>query len=1009
FDLGSGLLARVSLLRLDAGEHVLLVTHHHIASDGWSMSLFLGEMLEAYRALLAGAAPDLPGLPVRFADFAAWQRDALGAETPAGDLAWWRDHLAGAPSLLDVPTDRPRPAVQTTAGAIHVFDLPRELLEAVQALARAEGATPFMALLAAFTVLLSRWSGQEDVVVGSPIAGRTRVELDGVVGFFVNTLALRTDLSGDPSFRELLGRVRETTLGAYAHQEVPFERMVETLRVERSLAHAPVFQVMFTLQNNPGIVEVAGFRLEPEDAESGTAKFDLTFGLEEREGRLEGIVEYATALFDADTVERMVGWYRTLLAGIVADPSLPVSALPLLGPDERARLLARWTEGPAGDGPDDVCLHELFEAQARRTPDAVALLAGGERVTYAELDARASALAAELRARGVGPEVRVGVCTGRGAEMVVAVLGVLKSGGAYVPLDPAYPRERLELVLEDAAVPVVVATAEVVDALPVFAGEVVLVDGSTEYEVRSTLQTVGQPDSGSSSEDDVSLRTSYSVLRTSFPENAAYVIYTSGSTGRPKGVVVTHANAASFFAGMDGVVGGPVPGTWLAVTRIGFDIHVLELLWTLARGFRVVVHPDVERARESGALARSIRRHGVTHLQCTPSLAAIIVAESGGEALAGLERVFLGGEALPAALAAQIDAVLPGGLVNMYGPTETTVWSATHAVAGGAEVVPIGRPIANTRVHVLDGQLRPQPVGIPGELYVAGAGVTRGYLDRPGLTAERFLPDAFAGDAGSRMYRTGDRARWLATGVLEYLGRLDEQVKVRGFRIELGEIESLLRQGEGVADCAVVAREDAPGDRRLVAYVVGGTDVEALRAGLRRGLPEYMVPGAFVALERLPLTPGGKLDRKALPAPDFAAAERYVAPRTPTEEVLAEIWTETLHLERVGATDGFFELGGHSLLATRVISRLRQVFGVEVPLRALFEGPTVAELAERVEEVRRAGAPALPPVVPADRTRALPLSFAQERLWFLDRLDPGSTASNMPAAWRLGGALDPAA
>ncbi|MET0400362.1 MAG: condensation domain-containing protein, partial [Longimicrobiaceae bacterium] len=475
FDLGSGLLARVALLRLDAEDHVVLVTHHHVASDGWSMSLFVGEMLEAYRAFLAGAVPALPELPVRFADFAAWQRDELGGGPSAGDLAWWHDHLAGALPLLELPTDRPRSAAQGTAGAIHAFELPAELLEAVQALARAEGATPFMVLLAAFATLLSRWSGQDDVVVGSPIAGRTRAETERLVGFFANTLPLRTDLSGDPPFRELLRRVREATLGAYARQEVPFERIVETLRVERSLAHAPVFQVMFTLQNNPGIVEVAGFRLEPADAGSGTAKFDLTLGLEERAGRLVGIVEYATALFDEATVARMVAQFRTLLDGIVADPSRPVAELPLLAPGERGLLLRGWS-GTDAAAPDGACLHERFEAQARRTPDAVALVAGRERVTYAALDARASALAAELRARGVGPETRVGVCTGRGAEMVAATLGVLKAGGAYVPLDPRYPRERLAFVLEDAAVSVVVASEAAAGALPEFGGEIVACD-----------------------------------------------------------------------------------------------------------------------------------------------------------------------------------------------------------------------------------------------------------------------------------------------------------------------------------------------------------------------------------------------------------------------------------------------------------------------------------------------------------------------------------------------------
>ncbi|HVG44622.1 MAG TPA: amino acid adenylation domain-containing protein, partial [Longimicrobium sp.] len=639
--------------------------------------------------------------------------------------------------------------------------------------------------------------------------------------------------------------------------------------------------------------------------------------------------------------------------------------------------------------PAGACIHELFEAQAARTPGAVALRFGEESLTYAELDARANRLAHHLAGLGAGPEARVGICVDRSAEMVVAMLAVLKAGAAYLPLDPSYPADRLAYMLKDSGAPLLVTQGSLRGLLPTDGVRIVSVDEDAAAILSNSADAPQTPVDAA---------------------NAAYVIYTSGSTGRPKGVQVTHRNVVSFFAGMDERVGGSAAGTWLAVTRISFDIHVLELLWTLARGFRVVVQPEPDRAPGGESIGEQIRRHAVTHLQCTPSLAAMMIAESGVGALSGLERILLGGEALPSELAAQITAVLPNGLVNMYGPTETTVWSATHAVEVVEGPIPIGHAIANTRVYVLDAALRPQPAGVPGELFIGGHGVTRGYLGRPDLTADRFVPDAFSAEPGARLYRTGDRARWMAEGVLEYLGRLDAQVKVRGFRIEPGEIEAVLRRHPAVVECAVVARTAAAGDTRLVAYVVGAAEADALRAHLRESLPEYMVPSAFVFLDALPLTPNGKLDRKALPAPELAPAEgRYVAPRTPVEEVLAGIWAEVLRLERVGVTESFFELGGHSLLATRAVSRVREMFGVELPLRALFERPTVAELAGRVEEMRRAGLPVLPPVVPTGRAGALPLSFAQERLWFIDRLDPGSAVYNRPMAWRLGGALDEAA
>jgi amino acid adenylation domain-containing protein len=1015
FDLAAGPLFRAALLRLGEEDHVLLLSMHHVVSDGWSTGVLFRELSVLYGAYLAGRESPLPELAVQYADYAVWQREQLEGEALDRQLSYWAKQLAGVPELLELPTDHPRPAVRTDRGATVPVELSLELLESLERLGRSAGTTLYMTLLGAFQVLLSRYGGGDDVVVGSPISGRTRREVEELIGFFVNTLVLRTDLSGDPSFRETLRRVREVTLGAYEHQEVPFEKLVAELQPERSLSHSPLFQVLFTLQNaGGGGGALPGLSVSGVEAEDASAKFDLSLVLAATPQGLRGVMSYSTDLFERGTIVRMLGHLERVLEQVAADADVRLSQLELLGEAERALVLEAWNRTEA-EYPADLCIHELFQVQAARTPGAVALRFEEESLTYAELDARANRLAHHLAGLGAGPEARVGICLHRSAEMVVAMLAVLKSGAAYLPLDPSYPADRLAYMLRDSGAPLLVTQGSLRGLLSADGVRIVSVD------------------------EDAAAIASHSADAPRTPvdaANAAYVIYTSGSTGTPKGVQVTHGNTVSFFAGMDERVGGSAAGTWLALTRISFDIHVLELLWTLARGFTVVVQPEPDRARDGESIAEQIRRHAVTHLQCTPSLAAMLIAESGIGALSGLERILLGGEALPSELAVQITAVLPNGLVNMYGPTETTVWSATHAVEAAEGPVPIGRPIANTRVYVLDAALRPQPAGVPGELFIGGHGVTRGYLGRPGLTAERFVPDAFSAQAGARLYRTGDRARWREesalvrecvsaevnsavsgsrthalthsrTAFLEYLGRLDAQVKVRGFRIEPGEIEAVLRRHPDVVECAVVARTAAAGDTRLVAYVVGAAEADALRAHAGRTLPEYMVPSAFVPLDALPLTPNGKLDRKALPAPDLASAEEaYVAPRTPTEEVLAGIWAEVLRVERVGVEDSFFELGGHSLLATRVVSRVRELFGVELPLRALFEGPTVAEVAGRVEQIRRAELPVLPPVVPTGRTGALPLSFAQERLWFLDRLEPGSATYNIPAALRLTGVLD---
>ncbi|HEX8242017.1 MAG TPA: amino acid adenylation domain-containing protein, partial [Longimicrobium sp.] len=957
FDLASGPLFRARLLRLAPDDHVLLLALHHAVGDGWSMGILFREMAALYGASCDGGEPPLADPAVQYADYAVWQRERLRGEAMQRGLAYWTDELAGAPALLELPADRPRPGVESHDGAGVAADLPGALMDRLHALARAEGATPFMVLLAAFQVLLGRWSGSDDVVVGTPAAGRAPREVEDVVGCFVNTLALRTSLAGDPGFREVLRRVRTVTLGAFEHAEVPFEAVVSALQPERSLSHSPLFQVMFSVDaEGPPALHLPGISAAPLPVERTVSRFDLSLLVSPSVAGWRVQAQYRANLFERGTIERMLGHLRRVLEQAAADPDVRISALELMDDAERRLVLEEWnpvtTELPSSAR----CIHHLVEEQAARTPDAIALVFGDETVTYRELGERANRLAHRLICLGAAPESRVGICLRRGTEMVVAILAVLKAGAAYVPLDPAYPAERLAFMLDDSAASLLVTQEALRGLLPAESVRIVSVDGDAD-EIAAEPANV--PPSG--------------VMA----DHAAYVIYTSGSTGRPKGVVVTHANVAGFFAAMDEKVGGTVPGTWLAVTRIGFDIHVLELLWTLARGFRVVVHPDLEQGEEDETPARQIRRHGVTHLQCTPSLAEMLIAQDGLDALAGLDRLLLGGEALPADLAARITAVLPGRLVNLYGPTEATVWSTTHEVGKVDGSVPIGRPLANARVYVLDSAFRPQPIGIPGELCIAGAGVARGYLDRPGLTAERFIPDPFSAEPGARLYRTGDRVRWtevrecestkvrewdghadaspstestfalsyprtfapshLRTFALQFLGRLDAQVKIRGYRIEPGEIEAALRRHPAVRECAVAVREDA-GDRRLAAYVVGAADAAALRAHLRRSLPEHMVPAAFVQLDRLPLTPNGKLDRRALPTPEHVpAADR--PPRDAMEARVAQVWREVLGRADVGVRESFFELGGNSLLLYRVYARLRDL-RADLRVLDLFRHPT---------------------------------------------------------------------
>ncbi|HLL48570.1 MAG TPA: amino acid adenylation domain-containing protein, partial [Longimicrobiaceae bacterium] len=989
FDLAAGPLFRAKLLRLGAEEHALLLCMHHIVSDGWSMDVLFRELAALYAAYQEGGESPLPELAVQPADHAVWQREQLRGEVLERQVSWWMERLSGAPELLELPTDRPRPAVMSFRGAHEPIRFPLELLERLEALARSEGATLFMVVLGAFQALLSRYGGSTDVVVGTTIAGRTRRELEGLVGLFMNTLVLRTRLGGDPAFRETLRRVREATLGAYDHQEVPFERLVSELRPERSLGHTPVFQVLFELHNTagPGAVSLPGLVIGGLDTPGEMAKFDLTVSLRATPEGIAGSLNYGTDLFDAGTARRMVEHLERVLEQAAADADTRLSELGLLGEAERRMVVEEWNR-TAAEFPADRCIHQLFEEQARRTPGAVAVVFGGEALTYLQLDERANRLARHLVRLGVGPEVRVGLCLERGLEVMVAILGVMKAGGAYVPVDPAHPAERIGYTLEDSEVALVLTQERLRERLP--AVPTVCLDTGWE---RIAGEAAVAPESGVTA------------------ENLCYVIYTSGSTGRPKGVAMHHRGVCNYidwgirFYGADQGGGAPV------FSSMAVDLTITNLL-PLFAGRPVRFLPEESPVEMLAEVLREEPGFGL--IKITPThlslLTPLITPE---QARAAARTLVVGADFLAAETTLFMQEHAPGvRLMNEYGPTETVVGCSAYLLPGGVHrsgAVPVGGPIQNLTFFVLDAALGPVPVGLPGELYIGGVGVARGYLGRPALTAEKFVPDPFAG-AGARMYRTGDRARWLEGGNLLILGRADNQVKVRGYRVELGEIEAALRKHEAVSGCVVVLREDVPGDRRLVAYVVpeaGEVDAAELREHLRRSVPEYMVPSAFVPLEALPNTTTGKFDPRSLLAPEYGGAEeRYVEPRTATERVLAGIWAEVLRLERVGSGDGFFDLGGHSLLAMQVVSRAREAFGVEVPLRTLFEAQTVAALAGRIDELRGAGTSQAHPIARVSREDPLPLSFAQQRLWLVDRIQPGSPAYNMPVALRLRGRLD---
>jgi amino acid adenylation domain-containing protein len=939
FDLSTGPLFRATLLKVEAEEHIALVTMHHIISDGWSIGILIREVATLYAAFSRGEASRLAPLAIQYADYAAWQREWLQGDVLEQQLSYWREHLAGAPPVLELPTDHPRPPVQSFRGARHRFSLNGELTQALTALSRREGATLFMTLLAAFKTLLYRYSEQESIVVGTPIAGRTEVETEELIGFFVNTLVLRTEINAEMSVREVIERVKEGALGGYGHQEVPFEKLVEEMAPERSLSHTPLFQVMFVMQNEPRTeLEMSGVGVSAVGTQSGTAKFDVTMAITEAEGGLRGGIEYNTDIYEAETIERMAGHFERILESMVERPEQRVGEIEMLTEDEQHQLLVEWneTEQPL---PTLLSVATLFEAQVERTPDAVAVVFEDEHLTYKELNGRANLLAHHLRAQGVGCESLVALSLPRSSELIVVLIGILKAGGAYLPLDAEYPQERLSFMLRDAA-PSLLLTKRAL--LPAFASHDIPV---------VCIDDVANERANDKSVDNLPCVTN--------GDNLAYVMYTSGSTGQPKGTAVTHRNVVRLvyqarYAVMDS------KQVFLQFAPISFDASTFEIWGCLLNGGRLVVMASEKPSLEE--LGRVISQTGVTTLWLTAGLFHLMVDER-LEDLSKVEQLLAGGDVLSAShVRRYIEASRGRRLINGYGPTESTTFACCYEMTeatGIGETVPIGRPINNTKAYVLDRNLRMVARGVVGELYLGGAGVARGYLHRPELTAERFVPDPFAREAGARLYRTGDRVRVLADGNIEYLGRRDGQVKVRGFRIELGEIEAVLAEHDSVREAVVVAGEGTGGgtDKRLVAYVVGaraeGINVGVLRGYVEGRLPQYMVPSVFVEMESLPLTPNGKVDRRALPEPEQSRPElesSFVAPETELEQIIAGIWREVLEVERVGVHDGFFDLGGHSLLLAQAHSRLRNTLNRDISMVDLFKYPTISALAKYLSE-----------------------------------------------------------
>jgi amino acid adenylation domain-containing protein len=937
FDLAGEPLVQFTLLKLSPYSYILLLKMHHIIYDGWSLSIFFGELSQLYEAFTQGLPSPLAELPIQYADFAVWQRQWLTGEVLDRQLNYWREQLAGLTPILELSTDYPRPPVQTFQGGVECFQLDRHLTQRLKQLSQESDATLFMTLLAAFLVLISRYSGQLDLVVGSPIANRNSKSVEPLMGFFANTLAFRGNLSGNPSFREFHEQVRQTTLSAYAHQDLPFEMLVEKLQLDRDLSRNPLVQVLFSLQNTPqSSSNLSGLIIEnmplPLDVR---ARFDLEVNYWEIPGGLEGVWCYNSDLFDATTITRIGEHFQTLLQAIVANQEMRISELPLLSPAQRHQLLVEWNDTQV-DYPHDLCIHELFAEQVERNPDAVAVAFEEQQLTYDELNCRANQLAHCLRSLGVGADVLVGICVERSWEMIVGLLGILKAGGAYVPLDPEYPQERLSFMLADTQIKVLLTQQNLVEKLQ-------------KHQVKLVCLDTDSPVIAQCSQDNAIAPPIADVQAT----NLAYVIYTSGSTGQPKGVEVVHRGVNRLLFGVN-YVHLDETQRFLQIAPISFDASTFEIWGALLHGARCVLFPESIPTAKS--LSEEIHKHGITVLWLTSALFNSIIDDD-PQALSEIKQLLIGGEALSLAHVNRAFETLPfTQIINGYGPTESTTFTCCYPIPRKIETtiesIPIGSPIANTQVYILDDYLQPVPVGVPGELHVSGAGLARGYLNRPELTQEKFIPNPFD---NSKLYKTGDLARYLPDGNIEYLGRIDHQVKIRGFRIELGEIEAVLSQHEDVQISCVIVREDTPGEKQLVAYIVPQKDVtlttSELRQFLGNKLPGYMIPSAFVMLDSLPLTPNGKVDRRALKAPAHTSnSDRFIEVRNQLELKLLQIWSNILKIDKIGVQDNFFDLGGHSLLAPYLMTQIKQQIGKDIPVKDLFQNPTIEQLAAIIQK-----------------------------------------------------------
>ena len=926
FDLACGPLIRAAIVRMDDDEHRFMLTMHHIVSDGWSVGVLVGEVAALYGAHVQGLPSPLAPLAIQYADFAQWQRNWLRGPVLEAQRSYWRDYLSGAPTMLTLPTDRPRPPVQTYRGAVHDFQLPASVATGLQALCRKTGTTLFMSLAAAFNIMLSRYSGQDDICLGTPIANRHRTDIEPLIGFFVNTLVLRTRIDRSMRFSELLEGVRTDALAAYARQDLPFEYLVDALQPERQSSHSPLFQVMLVVQNAPlGELDLPGLELEPMRADTASAKFDLTLGVGGEGDTLSASMEYNTDLFDASSIARMSVHFTRLLESIVADPDARIGDLDMLPQAERQLLLHGWNASEA-QYPRGQSIHRLIEAQVARTPERTAVVFQGRSLSYAQLNARANRLAHRLQSLGVAPDMLVGLCVERSLEMIVGLLAVLKTGAAYVPLDPGYPAQRLAYMLEDACPAVLLTQSHLPMARQALGVPVECIDRD-DFARYPDANLAVQPEAG----------------------NLVYVIYTSGSTGKPKGTAVHQGGLLNLVCWFVNQFGIDSADKVLLFSSFSFDLTQKNIYSALMTGGEL--HLPAEGYDPEGTAA-IIREQEITCLNCAPSAFYPLLAHGP----LPLRHVFLGGEPIRAELLIKAfgDQACPPTIHNTYGPTEASDVVSFHSwdMRQGGTPIPIGRPIANTQLYILDQDMQPVPPGAAGELHVGGDGVGRGYRQRPALTAEKFVPDPFGTRPGARLYKTGDLARQLADGSIEYLGRIDHQVKLRGFRIELGEIEAALAAIDGVDEVLVMLREDSPGDKRLAAYLCGPAvpDAATLRSALLHSLPDYMVPANIITLDQLPLTPNGKVDRSALPAPDAAPAphHHHVAPQGELEAGIAHIWQQVLGIERVGRHDNFFELGGHSLLAVSMLARLRRALQVDLAVRALLTNPTVSQFAAAI-------------------------------------------------------------